>query len=113
VWRGPSCQGINDRDENAAINICAVGVSTAQDYRGWEITIRQQCQQIELELDDSPSLKIIWDEAFSKVWQLALKSVQQDYPNTYFLDRWQFSSDLEPMLNKKFWQENVNKKARH
>jgi len=29
VWRCPSCQGINDRDENAAINICTVGASTA------------------------------------------------------------------------------------
>lgn len=28
VWRCPSCQGINNRDENAAINICAVGAST-------------------------------------------------------------------------------------
>lgn len=28
VWRCPSCQSINDRDENAAINICAVGAST-------------------------------------------------------------------------------------
>lgn len=29
-WRCPSCQSVNDRDENAAINICAVGASTVQ-----------------------------------------------------------------------------------
>jgi len=27
-WRCPSCHSVNDRDENAAINICAVGAST-------------------------------------------------------------------------------------
>ncbi|WP_422615563.1 zinc ribbon domain-containing protein [Oscillatoria nigro-viridis] len=29
-WRCPSCQKVNDRDENAAINICVVGASTAK-----------------------------------------------------------------------------------
>jgi putative transposase len=29
-WRCPSCQSVNGRDENAAKNICAVGVSTAK-----------------------------------------------------------------------------------
>ena len=29
-WRCPSCQSLNGRDENAAINICAVGASTAK-----------------------------------------------------------------------------------
>lgn len=29
-WRCPSCHSINDRDENAAINICVVGASTVQ-----------------------------------------------------------------------------------
>ncbi|MEG5055634.1 RNA-guided endonuclease TnpB family protein [Microcoleus sp. B13-B6] len=29
-WRCPSCQRVNDRDENAAINICVVGASTAK-----------------------------------------------------------------------------------
>ncbi|MEG4328770.1 zinc ribbon domain-containing protein [Microcoleus sp. herbarium5] len=29
-WRCPSCQKVNSRDENAAINICAVGASTVK-----------------------------------------------------------------------------------
>ena len=29
-WRCPSCHNVNDRDTNAAINICAVGASTVQ-----------------------------------------------------------------------------------
>jgi len=78
-------------------------VDSSKDYHSWEITIPQQRQQIELEIDDSPSLKTIWNKAFDKAWQLALKSVQQDYPKTYFPDRWQFSTDLEPILNEKFW----------
>ena len=30
VWRCPSCNSVNDRDENAALNICAVGASTVE-----------------------------------------------------------------------------------
>jgi putative transposase len=30
VWRCPSCSSVNDRDENAALNICAVGASTVE-----------------------------------------------------------------------------------
>ena len=32
-------------------------VNSPNDYRGWEITIDEQRRQIELELEDSPSLK--------------------------------------------------------
>lgn len=30
VWRCPSCNSVNDRDENAALNICMVGASTIE-----------------------------------------------------------------------------------
>ena len=37
-------------------------VDSPDDFRGWEITIREQRQQIEIEIDDSPSLKTLWQE---------------------------------------------------
>ena len=80
-------------------------IDSPQDYRGWEVTIWEQRQQIEIEIDDSPSLKTIWQESFDFAWRLAIKRVRQNYSQTQFPDRWQFSSDLEPMLNDKFWQE--------
>ncbi len=81
-------------------------VDSPNDYRGWEITIRQQRQQIELEIDDSPSLKTIWNEAFDKSWYLALKGVKQDYPRTAFPDKWLYERDINTMLNLNFWEEN-------
>lgn len=80
-------------------------IDSPQDYRGWELTICEQRQQIEIEIDDSPSLKAIWQESFDFAWQLAIKRVRQHYPQIQFPDRWQFSTDLEPMLNDEFWQE--------
>lgn len=44
------------------------------EYNGWERTIREQRIQIELLLDDSPSLKNQWDESCHLAWSLALKS---------------------------------------
>ena len=80
-------------------------IDSPQDYRGWEVTIWEQRQQIEIEIDDSPSLNTIWQESFDFAWRLAIKRVHQNYPQTQFPDRWQFSTELEPMLNDRFWQE--------
>ena len=81
-------------------------VDSPNDFRGWEITIREQRQQIELELDDSPSLKTLWQEVFDKVWPMALNGVRKDYSRTYFPDRWPFLQDLESILERDFWEEN-------
>jgi hypothetical protein len=80
-------------------------VNLANDYNGWERTIREQRRQIHFLLKDSPSLKSIWTETFTQAWELAIADVCEEYPQAQFPDRWQFSSDLEPMLNDKFWQE--------
>ena len=80
-------------------------VNSPDNYRGWEITINEQRRQLELEIEDSPSLKTIWDEAFSTAWRLALKGVRKDYPQVIFPDVWSFSNDIDSMLDCDFWQE--------
>jgi hypothetical protein len=81
-------------------------VDSPNDFRGWEITIREQRQQIEIEIDDSPSLKTLWQEVFDKVWPMALKGVRKDYPRTFFPDCWPFLKDLESILERDFWEED-------
>jgi len=80
-------------------------LDSPNDYRGWEITTREQRQQIELELEDSPSLLYLWADAFEAGWRIALKAVRSDYPRTAFPDQWQFPSSLDQVLNCKFWEE--------
>ena len=79
-------------------------VQSEYDYRGWEITIREQRRHLRIALQQSPSLKRFFVEAFDRAWQDALIEVREDYPQVSFPDRWQFSQDVEILLTQKFWQ---------
>ncbi len=79
-------------------------VPSPGDYRGWENTIEEQRRQIELELEDSPSLKNYWDAAFDTGWRLALKGVRKSYPAVNFPDKWPFDQAPDAMLNCDFWE---------
>jgi hypothetical protein len=74
-----------------------------QEFNGWERTIREQRRRIKFELEDSPSLKAIWDKCFDSAWRFALETVREDYPEYQFPDTWQFSSDVETILSDVFW----------
>ena len=80
-------------------------VPLPSDYNGWERTIRNQRKKLEALLVEVPSLKIRWNISFSSAWNIALKTVRAEYSKVDFPDSWQFSSDLEPMLSDRFWQE--------
>ena len=80
-------------------------VNSPDNHRGWEITINEQRRQLELEIEDSPSLKTIWDESFHAAWRLALKGVRKDYPQVTFPDIWSYSQDIDSMLDCDFWQQ--------
>lgn len=74
-------------------------------FGGWENTIRTQRSEIELLLIASPSLKAAWNESFDITWRLALKDVRGEYSKKGFTfpDVWQFSRDVDAMLNVDFW----------
>jgi hypothetical protein len=77
-------------------------VPLANDYNGWERTIREQRKQIRRRLEKSPSLKNYLAEIFDKIWQDVIKEVREDYPQYEFPDLWQFDRDIETLLNSNF-----------
>ena len=79
-------------------------VQSDYDYRGWEITIREQRRHLRIALQQSPSLKRFFVEAFDRAWQDALIEVREDYPQDAFPDQWQFSRDVDILLTQKFWE---------
>ena len=81
-------------------------VDLPYDYNGWELTIRNQRNALELLLRDAPSLKIRWDDSFIVGWEIALKTVRKEHRQVAFPDRWPHSQSVETILNEDFWEEN-------
>jgi hypothetical protein len=78
-------------------------VDSLNEYRGWELTIREQRKQIQRLLKQSPSLRNTLTEVFPDVWKTALSELREDYPQSQFPDAWAFSTDIDVLLSEKFW----------
>jgi hypothetical protein len=74
-------------------------------YRGWEIEIRNFRQRLQIELEDSPSLKTFLREIFVKSYEMALENVKDSYPDVYFSNLCPFPNDVDAILTNKFWEE--------
>lgn len=72
-------------------------------YRGWEIEIRNFRKSLKREFKNSPSLKRFMLEIFLESYKEALEAMREDYPDTSFPDVCPFPSDVEKLLNDKFW----------
>jgi hypothetical protein len=79
-------------------------VKSGYDYRGWEITIREHRRHLKIALQQSPSLKRFFVEAFDRAWLDALAEVREDYPQVSFPDQWQLSQDVDILLTQRFWE---------
>ena len=72
-------------------------------YRGWEVTILNQRDEINEIFMQSPSLKRIFLEIFDDAFTKALKIVKTEYPTTQFCDRWLFNKSIDSLLTVGFW----------
>ena len=72
-------------------------------FRGWEVTIINQRDELKKLLRQSPSLKRHFMHSFDDSFATALEIVRVEY-DTDFPDTWQFSRDLDMVLSAKFWE---------
>jgi hypothetical protein len=79
-------------------------VNLPNDFNGWERTIRNQRRELKLLLHQVPSLKSKWHESLSMSFELALADVRSEYKSGSFPTMWQFSGEMEAILNVNFWE---------
>jgi hypothetical protein len=80
-------------------------VMSPDDFRGWEITIRDQRTELRRLLKQSPSLKRYFVDVVDEIWPTALQIVQDDYPMVQFPTQCPFplDTDVDSLLTEKFW----------
>ena len=80
-------------------------LNSAYDNRAWLLTIQEQRRRIKRLLKDSPSLKNYLNACFAEVYRDALEVVRLEYLKAEFPDEWQFSQEIDMILNETFWEE--------
>lgn len=80
-------------------------IDSADDNRGWELTIREQRKELLLLLEQSPSLKGYFAEALDGAYAIALAEVREDYAKVTFPDRWPLSQSVDDLLSAAYWAD--------
>ena len=80
-------------------------VDMPNEFRGLEVTIRTQRFELEQMLEQSPSLKSHFIESIDKCFNVALKDIRSEYSQYPFPNTWQFSRDIDSIMNQAFWEQ--------
>jgi hypothetical protein len=75
-------------------------------FRGWQVTIRAQRNDLKRLLKKSPSLKNHLLNEFEEVYQEAVSEVSEEYPDTEFPEVWELNGDIDALLTETFWQQD-------
>jgi len=78
-------------------------IQSSGEYRDWQNTIADQRREMELLIEQSPSLKNYFVEVFEDSWQYTLKRIRKEYPTVQFPNEWEFNQDLDTILTEDFW----------
>jgi Domain of unknown function DUF29 len=76
-------------------------------FRGWQVTIRTQRNDLKRLLKKAPSLRNYLLAEFEEIYQEALSEVCEEYPETQFPQTWEFSRDLDAILTEIFWESEA------
>jgi hypothetical protein len=83
-------------------------VNSPYDFNGWQRIVRTQRNDLQVLMKQVPSLKTHWDVSFDDAWEIALRTVREEYPQVDFPSQWPYSRQVEAMLNDRFWEtENL------
>jgi Domain of unknown function DUF29 len=74
-------------------------------FRGWQVTIRTQRNDLKRLLKKAPSLRNHLLAEFDDIYQEALSEVREEYPETQFPETWNFNRDLDAILTEILWDE--------
>ena len=75
-------------------------------YVGWQREIRAFRNDIKDILEDAPSLKNQIVEILPKVFENALASIREEYPQVNFPDSWLENCEVNDILNRNFWEDS-------
>jgi Domain of unknown function DUF29 len=81
-------------------------VDAPDDFRGWEVTIREQRDELELLLADSPSLRNLWEACFQACWEKALQQVKTGCAEVAFPIDCPFPIAIDITLSACFWDRS-------
>jgi Domain of unknown function DUF29 len=80
-------------------------------FRGWQVTIRTQRNDLKRLLNKAPSLRSHLAEVLDEIYQEALSEVWEEYPDARFSQTWEFDRELEAILTETFWTSEVSRNS--